>query len=58
MILLVCKMAQDAMPEIERRLAHNNRISQQARQKEESDNESESDEEEDCEEEYEDMEVE
>lgn len=58
MILLVCKMAQDAMPEIERRLAHTNRNSQQARQEEESDVESASDEEDEYEDYEEDTEVE
>ena len=58
MILLLCKMAQDAMPEIERRLAQNSRNSHQARQEEDSENESASDEEEEYEEDYENMEVE
>ena len=52
-------MAQDAMPEIERRLAHNSRNAKQTRQGEEGDSESASDEEEDYEDEYEeDLEVE
>ena len=58
MILLLCKMAQDAMPEIERRLAQNNRKTHQARQEEDSDSESASDEEEEYDEDYEDTEVE
>ncbi|KAL8789030.1 MAG: hypothetical protein Q9195_006996 [Heterodermia aff. obscurata] len=59
MILLLCKMAQDAMPEIERRLAENSRNSQRARHDEESDIESSSDEEEGSDDDYDEgMEVE
>ena len=39
-------MAQDAMPEIERRLAHNNRIAQRNQPRRDQDDESESEEEE------------